>query len=187
MVEAVIEVAKEAAKEAISETLKEISENTVSETPIQSLMETIDQTSLECLEIQNEEILEKIRESRSEQLEKNREDGLNREEKALNELKDEFPESDDFKIQREQYLRDENGNISKDSITGESRRIDIIIIKDGKVLKSYEVTSETAPKEIQTEKENRIRNENGNYIKDYDTGDLITFSENVQTEIRRYP
>ena len=54
-------------------------------------------------------------------------------------------------------------------------------------MKSVEVTSEKAPKEAQTEKENSIREEGGNFIKDRDTGEVIEFSVNVETEIRRYP
>ncbi len=32
------------------------------------------------------------------------------------------------------YLRDKDGNIVRDPVTGEGRRIDFVVIKDGKVV-----------------------------------------------------
>jgi hypothetical protein len=83
-------------------------------------------------------------------------------------------------------LRDKDGNIVKDPVTGEARRIDFTITKDKEVVKSIEVTSETAPKEAQIAKEDRIRNEGGNFIKNRDTGQLVEMPEEIKTEIRRY-
>jgi hypothetical protein len=83
-------------------------------------------------------------------------------------------------------LRDKDGNIVKDSETGEARRIDFTITKDGEVIKSVEVTSETAPKEVQVAKEDRIRNEGGNFIKDRDTGQLAEIPKENKTEVWRY-
>ncbi len=117
---------------------------------------------------------------------KNREDGANREELAHKELQREFPEVEGYKIEREQYLRDKDGNIVKDPETGEARRIDFTVSKDGQIVKSIEVTSETAPKDAQIAKEDRIRDAGGNFIKDRDTGQIVEIPKNNQTEVRRY-
>ena len=80
--------------------------------------------------------------------------------------------------------RDENGNIVKDPVTGEARRIDFVVVKDGKVVDSIEVTSKTADKTGQSAKETRIRENGGNYIRD-SNGNLIKIPDNVQTRIER--
>lgn len=172
--------------ESLNEAFKETSVKDVDESPIQTNMETIENISLDSLKAQNDLASEKIN-AEIEQIKKNREDGADREAKAHEELKKEFPEEDGYKIEREQYLRDKDGKIVKDPETGEARRIDFIVIKDGKVIKSIEVTSETAPKDAQIAKEDRIREAGGNYIKDRDTGELIEMPENTRTEVRRYP
>ena len=112
--------------------------------------------------------------------------GLSREEKEYDRLRRIYPPSKGYKIYREQYLRDQNGNIIRDPITGEARRIDFVVVKNGKVIKTIEVTSKTAPKESQMAKEARIKNIGGNYIRDEETGELIRIPPNVTTEIRRY-
>lgn len=124
---------------------------------------------------------------KADQIAENRKDGANREEKAYEELKKEYPENEGYKIEREQYLRDKDGNIVRDSETGEARRIDFIVSKDGEVVKTVEVTSENAPKEAQMAKEERIKAAGGNYIKDRDTGELMEIKETTKTEVRRYP
>lgn len=174
-----MESISEAFKEAYIKESKELA-------PLQSSMEVIENSSLESLKAENELVLENINEARVGQLEKNREDGANREELALEILNKEFPEEDGYKIEREQYLRDEDGNIVKDSETGEARRVDFVVTKDGEVVKSIEVTSETAPKDAQIAKEERIRGAGGNFIKDRDTGQLVEIPKDVQTEVRRY-
>ena len=60
-----------------------------------------------------------------------------------------------------------------------------MVEKDGIIVKSVEVTSETAPKDLQMAKEQRIRNEGGNYIKDRETGQLIKVPEHIKTELWR--
>ena len=169
--------------------VKELGEIKIPINPLEYSLGTIENQSLESLKIENKVLFanKEVNETKSEQLEKNREDGKNREDAAHEELKKEYPESEGYKIEREQYLRDKDGNIVKDPVTGEARRIDFVVTKDGKVVKSVEVTSEKAPKEPQTEKEHRIREEGGNFIKDRDMGELIEFHKNVETEIRRYP
>lgn len=47
-------------------------------------------------------------------------------------MKEKYPEKDGYSVESEVYLRDENGNIVKDEKTGEARRIDYVVIKDGK-------------------------------------------------------
>ena len=59
-----------------------------------------------------------------------------------------------------------------------------VIVKDGKVVDSIEVTSETADKTGQIAKENRIREAGGNYIKTAD-GSLVKIPDNVHTRIER--
>lgn len=175
------------AMESISEALKEAYVKEGGElSTLQSSMEVIENCSLESLKIKNELMSEKTNEVRIEQIEKNRVDGANREALALQELKDEFLEEDGYKIEREQCLRNENGNIVKDLETGEARRIDFLVTKEGEVIKSIEVTSEKAPKDAQIAKEDRIREAGGNFIKDRDSGQLVKIPNNIRTEVRRY-
>ncbi|MDZ4989565.1 hypothetical protein GNF35_09900 [Clostridium perfringens] len=115
---------------------------------------------------------------------KNKIEGCRREGEVLDELKDLYPEEEGYKVEQEVYLRDENGKVVKDPETGEARRIDFVVTKDGKVVKSIEVTSKTASKEVQTAKENRIRESGGNYIKD-SNGNLVEIPKNIKTEIWR--
>lgn len=170
-------------KEVLAESLKETA---IKETLVKSVLSEIENSSLDTLKAQNEAEINSIKESRISQIELNRENGALREEKAFNDIQKEFPESEGFKYHQEAYLRDERGNIIKDEISGEARRIDILVEKEGKIHKSFEVTSESAPKKLQIAKEERIRQNGGNFIKDRDTGRLIELPKKVTTEIRRY-
>lgn len=118
------------------------------------------------------------------QVVKNKLDGVARELTVEHELEYKYPEKDGYRIIREAYLRDENGNIVKDPITGAARRIDFVVVKDGKVVDSIEVTSQSADKTEQCAKEDRIRDNGGNYIKD-DNGNLVEFPSNIRTRIER--
>ena len=60
----------------------------------------------------------------------------------------------------------------------------VVVIKNGEVVDSIEVTSTTADKTAQTAKENRIREAGGTYIKSSD-GTLVRIPENVSTRIER--
>lgn len=120
----------------------------------------------------------------SEDLIKNKLDGLEREKKVETELKEKYSAENGSAILSEVYLRDKNGNIVKDSETGEARRIDFMVIRDGQVIDSVEVTSLSADKTEQTAKENRIRENGGSYIKD-DNGNLIKIPDDVITRIER--
>ena len=117
------------------------------------------------------------------QVVKNKRDGCERENQVEEELKEEYPESEGYQIVKEAYLRDEDGNFVVDPVTGTRRRIDFVVVKDGKVVKSVEVTSMTAPKDEQMAKEQRIREQGGNYIDN--NGELVEFPDDVQTEIER--
>ena len=186
MLEIIKELASKSMETSVGEGLKETAIKALKESPLQNSIESIENSSLDGVKAQNELIAEKINAEKIEQIEKNREAGANREDLAHKELQKEFPENGGYKIEREQYLRDKDGNIVKDSETGEARRIDFTITKDGEVVKSVEVTSETAPKEVQVAKEDRIRNEGGSFIKDRDTGQLAEIPKENKTEVRRY-
>lgn len=118
------------------------------------------------------------------QVVKNKRDGCERENKVEEELRNKYPESEGYQIVKEAYLRDENGNYVIDPETGKRRRIDFVVVKDGKVVESIEVTSMTAPKEEQMAKEKRIREQGGNYIYDNDDN-LVEFPPEVETHIER--
>lgn len=116
----------------------------------------------------------------------NKKEGCRREDEVGKELEDRYPESEGYKVIKEAYLRDKDGNIVRDPEPPyKARRIDFVVVKDGKVVDSIEVTSKTAPKEAQSAKEERIRENGGNYIKDPDTGELIRIPDSVHTRIER--
>lgn len=87
-------------------------------------------------------------------------------------------------IQNEVYLRSANGKRAIDPFTGEARRIDSVVLQNGRALDSVEVTSQTANKAAQIAKENRIRNNGGTFVRDRATGNLIDISQ-VPTRIVR--
>ncbi|WP_169703222.1 hypothetical protein [Candidatus Kuenenia stuttgartiensis] len=108
-----------------------------------------------------------------------------REKNVFSELKENYPEKDGYKIFPERYLCDKEGKIVRDTVSREARRIDFLIGTDREIMKSIEVTSEKAPKEMQLAKEERIREQGGNYIRLPETGELIIFPSNIKTEIWR--
>ena len=81
-------------------------------------------------------------------------------------------------------MRNIEGNIVRDPISGEARRIDFVVVKDGAVVDSIEVTSETADKTWQTAKEERIREAGGIYVKTSD-GNLAKYPDDLYTTIER--
>lgn len=115
---------------------------------------------------------------------KNKQDGLRREKEVEEELEEKYPAEEGYQIVSEAYLRDKDGNIVKDEVTGEKRRVDFVVVKDGKVVDSVEVTSKTADKTEQIAKEERIRANGGNYVRDND-GNLVEIPPNVHTHIER--
>ena len=114
----------------------------------------------------------------------NKADGLEREKQVKADLKKQYPEKEGYEVLPEAYLRDKDGNIVKDPETGEARRIDFVVIKDGKVVDSVEVTSKTADKTEQSAKEDRIRDAGRNYVKNSD-GELVKIPSDVKTRIER--
>lgn len=115
---------------------------------------------------------------------KNKQEGLERERKVEEELKSQYPERKGYEILSEVYLRDETGSLVRDPLTGETRRIDFVAIKNGKAVDSIEVTSITADKTEQSAKEERIRANGGNYIRD-NNGILIEIPSDIHTRIER--
>ena len=114
----------------------------------------------------------------------NKVDGLRREAEVYDELKKKYPESEGYEIVSEAYLRDKDGNIVRDSVTGEGRRIDYVVVKDNEVVDSVEVTSPTADKTEQCAKEQRIREAGGNYVRT-SNGSLAEIPSDTQTIIDR--
>ena len=114
----------------------------------------------------------------------NKEEGLRREAEVEEELEKKYPESEGYEIVSEAYLRDSEGKIVRDPETGEARRIDFVVDKDGQVVDSIEVTSDTADKTGQTAKEERIRDAGGNYIRTSD-GSLAKYPNDLHTTIER--
>ena len=114
----------------------------------------------------------------------NKIDGLRREAEVQAELEKQYPAEQGYEIVPEAYLRDTQGNIVKDPVTGKARRVDFAVVKDGKVVDSVEVTSKTADKTEQLAKETRIRNMGGNYIYDAN-GNLAEYPDNVSTRVER--
>jgi RHS repeat-associated protein len=96
---------------------------------------------------------------------KNARNGGRREKEVAAQLQVENP---DAKVQNQTYLRDANGKIVKDPVTGEGRRVDHAVI-NGDTAETYETTSQTANKTAQTAKENRIREAGGVYVRDRQT------------------
>ncbi|WP_291914250.1 RHS repeat-associated core domain-containing protein [Chitinophaga sp. CB10] len=95
-------------------------------------------------------------------VEKNRVKGDEREADELASLKQQYP---DAQIYSERFLRDANGKKVVDPLTGEGRRIDFAVVKNGLVAKLIETTSKTADKTAQIAKEARIRAAGGHYVK----------------------
>lgn len=181
MITEIANVLKEAAKISDIREIKEISEK--AESVIEPDIEIAKTKTLESLILRN---LEKgvVQVQEANLPIQNKIDGLQREADALEELKEKYLEDEGYKVESEVYLRDENGNIVKDPVTGEARRIDFVVVKDGKVVDSVEVTSKTANKTEQSAKEDRIRESGGNYIRDSD-GNLAKIPDDVKTIIER--
>ena len=109
--------------------------------------------------------------------------GLRREGEALAEMTAQFPKAS---IQGQQYLRYADGKIAKDPITQTGRRLDFVAVKDGTAQQVREVTSRTADKTAQTQKENRILSSGGQYIRDRTTRQLVSVSnKGIYFEDRR--
>jgi len=115
-------------------------------------------------------------------IKQNKKEGDMREAKEEEILKKQNPDAD---VQGQRYLRDADGNIVKDPVTGEGRRIDHVVIQNKKALDAVETTSQTANKKQQMEKEARIRNAGGTYVRDKKTKELVDVKD-VPTRIKRH-
>ncbi|MBP3198837.1 MAG: hypothetical protein J6N21_17795 [Butyrivibrio sp.] len=181
-------VAKEAGEAGAEKTVKEVAEDGTEKAVKEAAEEGSKKIAKEAAEEASETATKEVKEN-VDQVVKNKLDGLAREEKVFLELSEKYAD-DVADVIPEAYLRDANGNIIKDAITGEARRIDYVVSDGKKVIESIEVTSETADKALQTAKELRILEQakkmGGAFIRD-DKGNLIEFGVDVVTEIRRLP
>jgi hypothetical protein len=114
----------------------------------------------------------------------NKIEGLRRENYVASQLNKQYPENKGYKVLSEVYLRDKNGTIVKDPVTNEGRRVDFMVTRNGSVVNSIEVTSQTAPKDMQLAKEMRIREIGGNFVRNNE-GDLIQLPTKLETIVER--
>jgi RHS repeat-associated protein len=119
---------------------------------------------------------------KAKQVKENAENGKRRENEVAAEKQLKYPNS---RIQKETYIRTKDGKIAKDPITGKARRLDGVVIQEGKRAKAWETTSKTAYKKPQTAREDRIRESGGNYVKDRSNGNLIRLENKTRMERRR--
>jgi RHS repeat-associated protein len=104
--------------------------------------------------------------------------GLEREAIAKDWLQKKYPNAD---ILYERYIRDVNGKSVRD-IEGSRRRLDFVVVEDGKVVGVYEVTSPTADKTAQRLKEIDIRSNGGTHIKEPGRKGKLYDISSVETE-----
>ncbi|WP_455749961.1 RHS repeat domain-containing protein [Porphyromonas gulae] len=103
-------------------------------------------------------------------------------------LENKFPNAE---ILSERYIRDINGKSVRD-ISGSRRRLDFVVVEDGKVKGIFEVTSPTADKTAQMLKEADIRGNGGTRVKApgrkgalYDISDIETQRLDVDLETKK--
>ena len=168
--------------DAVLERAAELREEIVSEQGFLQQLDTIRFDSVESLATRNDAAL-----SKESQIEANRISGAAREEAQGDELAREYAGEDGYNIESQCSIRDESGRVVKDPETGEGRRLDFVVIKNGEAVGSYEVTSEGADKTAQLAKEQRICNAGGNFVEDRQSGDLVRFAPGVKTEVVRRP
>jgi hypothetical protein len=114
----------------------------------------------------------------------NKKDGTVREEAEDTSLQEQHPNAT---IWRERYLRDAKGKIVKDPDTKTGRRIDFSVMKDGVVSNLIEVTSLTAPKSKQYDKEMRIREAGGTYIRAPGKKGALYSVKDILTQLSKRP
>lgn len=108
--------------------------------------------------------------------------GFKREDTVLKRLQRALPNDWIF---REQYLRDANGQIVRDPLTGETRRIDFLVMDQNKVRDAIEVTGPKVDKTAQMAKEMRIREAGGVYLRHPQTGKLLRMPARLHTRVVR--
>lgn len=117
----------------------------------------------------------------------NKIDGLRREKEVESELIEKYPESHGYKVVKERYLLNSSGSIVKDFELNKGRRLDFVVIYDGKVIDMIEVTALKVDKTEQMSTELNIRKNGGTFIRDSDTRQLIPIPDDVKTRIERRP
>jgi len=105
-----------------------------------------------------------------ESVNENRIAGTRREVQVHQELVAQYPNAS---VQDQHTLLDVNGNKAIDPDTKSGRRLDHVVIQDGKVIDVVETTSQTAEKDKQLAHEERVRANHGVYIRDKETGKLL--------------
>lgn len=109
----------------------------------------------------------------------NQHEGARRESETLAELQARYPGAN---IQQQVYLRTGNGRRAIDEgFTDEGRRLDFVVVQDGRVVDVLETTSPTARKGGQFEKEQRIRANGGTFVRDRQADCLLDVC-NVSTQ-----
>ncbi|WP_222927040.1 LysM peptidoglycan-binding domain-containing protein [Sphingomonas gilva] len=108
--------------------------------------------------------------------------GASREALVRAELAAQYPAG---RIMSEVYLRSANGKRAIDPLTGTARRIDSVVIQNGRVLDAVEVTSMNANKTVQLRKELRIRNNGDTFVRDRASGQLIDISGTPTRTVRK--
>ena len=178
--------AKELAEEGVEKAAKEVAEEGVEKAAKEVTEEGVEKTAREISEDGTEKAVKEVVEGT--QVVKNKLDGTARENIVLDNLDSYYGKCN---VLREQLLRDADGIPIKDLKTDTARRIDFIVIQDGKIIRSIEVTSQTADKTAQIAKQSRILEEaakrGGAFIKNSETGKLIEYPIGLGTEIRRLP
>ena len=193
-VEAGVEVAVREVAEASVETVAREAAESAAQTVARETVEAGTEKAVkEIAEEGTEKIAKEAAEHSAESLDdmaqvtKSKLEGTAREEKVMEDL---ISKNGEDNVIREAFLRDKDGVPIKDPETGEARRIDFIVKQGKKIIESIEVTSETASKTAQVAKEKRILEEaakrGGAFIKDK-SGELIEFTKDIITEIRRLP
>lgn len=104
---------------------------------------------------------------------KNKEESLVREARAKTRLERRYGKSN---VLSERYLRDAKGKSVKDPLTGERRRVDFVVKKPDGKWHPVEVTSPKAPKSVQLDKEVRIRDAGGEFVRNPNTGEIVPVS-----------
>jgi hypothetical protein len=115
----------------------------------------------------------------------NHEIGHKREKLAEKLLKALFPKSENYQVYGEQYLRDRHGVIALHQESGQSRRIDFLVLKGKEIVQSVEVTGEKVSKAAQLEKEMDIRKHGGRYVLHPESGELIRWPAGLKTRVIR--
>lgn len=116
---------------------------------------------------------------RRQELDQNRADGTRRQEQYRQEMTDIHGEEN---VLTERFLRNANGDVVRDPVTGEGRRLDCVVV-NGQCGYAAEVTSPTVDKTQQIRKETNIRNAGGTFVQNPRTGELIEL-ENTSEIIR---